>query len=112
MQSNIPYNNSDDTKYNFKKKKQKVYINIVDTVKYDGKSDSDPLGMYTGVPVDPFDVPEQDADDLQDGKEVLTQECFGGESPLTTCHFGGFRYAAKMTDLQSGCPDCRPNGVG
>ena len=62
--SNTPYNNSDDSKYNFKKKKRKVYLNIVDGISYDGKSDTDPLGMYTGVPEDEYDMPVQDADDL------------------------------------------------
>ncbi|MBE6680830.1 MAG: hypothetical protein E7600_00910 [Ruminococcaceae bacterium] len=61
---NTPYNNSEDTKYSFKKKKQKVYVNIIDGINYDGKSNTDPLGMYTGVPEDPFDTPVQDADDL------------------------------------------------
>lgn len=61
---NTPYNNSEDTKYNFKKKKRKVYVNIIDGSGYNGKSDTDPLGMYTGVPEDPFDTPVQDADDL------------------------------------------------
>jgi len=27
-------------------------------------SDTDPLGMWTGVPEDPFETPVQDADDL------------------------------------------------
>lgn len=27
-------------------------------------SNADPLGMYTGVPAQPWDQPEQDADDL------------------------------------------------
>lgn len=29
-----------------------------------GPSKTDPLGMYTGVPLDKDEVPEQDADDL------------------------------------------------
>ncbi len=63
--SDTPYHNHvDDGKYSFKKKKQKVYLNIIDGSGYQGKSDSDPLGMYTGVPEDPFEVPEQDPDDL------------------------------------------------
>ena len=64
MPYNTPYNNSDDTKYNFKKKKRKVYLNIVDTINYDGKSATDPLGMYTGVPENEYEMPVQDADDL------------------------------------------------
>ena len=61
-----PYHNEigDSDKYSFKKKKQKVYLNIVDSIRYDGKSDTDPLGMYTGVPEDPYEKPIQDADDL------------------------------------------------
>ena len=56
----VPFSNTmNDTIYNFKKKKQKVYLNIVD-----GKSFTDPLGMYTGVPMDEYDEPIQDADDL------------------------------------------------
>ncbi|MBQ7399999.1 MAG: hypothetical protein IJZ20_01040 [Clostridia bacterium] len=64
--SDTPYHNNvgDGDKYSFKKKKQKVYINIVDGIKYDGKSDTDPLGMYTGVPENEYDIPVQDADDL------------------------------------------------
>lgn len=62
--SNTPYNNSEDSKYNFKKKKRKVYVNIIDGVNYDGKSKTDPLGMYTGVPENEYDIPVQDADDL------------------------------------------------
>ena len=62
--SNTPYNNHEESKYDFKKKKRKVYLNIVDGISYDGKSDTDPLGMYTGVPEDPYDEPVQDADDL------------------------------------------------
>lgn len=27
-------------------------------------SDTDPLGMYTGVPEEPYEIPVQDADDL------------------------------------------------
>ena len=62
--SDTPYHNSDGDKYSFKKKTKKVYVNIVDGIKYDGKSDTDPLGMYTGVPADEYDTPVQDADDL------------------------------------------------
>ena len=62
--NNVPYSNAEDSKYNFKKKKRKVYLNIVDDVNYDGKSKTDPLGMYTGVPEDENDMPVQDADDL------------------------------------------------
>ena len=62
--NNTPYNNSQDTKYNFTKKKRKVYLNIIDGINCDGKSQTDPLGMYTGVPMDDDDVPVQDADDL------------------------------------------------
>lgn len=29
-----------------------------------GTAMTDPFGSYTGVPVNPFEVPEQDADDL------------------------------------------------
>ena len=64
MPYNTPYNNSEDSKYNFKKKKRKVYLNIIDGINYDGKSQTDPLGMYTGVPMDDDDMPVQDADDL------------------------------------------------
>lgn len=64
MPYNTPYNNSEDSKYNFKKKKRKVYLNIIDGINYDGKSQTDPLGMYTGVPMDDDDIPVQDADDL------------------------------------------------
>ena len=28
------------------------------------QSKNDPLGAYTGVPENPFDMPQQDADDL------------------------------------------------
>lgn len=64
--SKVPYYgvSSDGDRYSFKKKKQKVYLNIIDGVKYDGVSETDPLGMYTGVPQDPNDEPVQDADDL------------------------------------------------
>lgn len=62
--NNTPYNNSQDSKYSFRKKKQKVYLNIIDGIEYDGKSPTDPLGMYTGVPEDPYEEPVQDADDL------------------------------------------------
>ena len=63
--SKVPYyGNADGTRYSFKKKKQKVYLNIIDGVEYDGVSGTDPLGMYTGVPQDPNDEPVQDADDL------------------------------------------------
>ena len=62
--NNTPYNNSDDSKYNFTKKKRKVYLNIVDGINYDGKSQTDPLGMYTGVPMEEGEMPIQDADDL------------------------------------------------
>ena len=62
--SNTPYNNSEDSKYSFKKKKRKVYLNIIDGINYDGKSDTDPLGMYTGVPMEDGEMPIQDADDL------------------------------------------------
>jgi hypothetical protein len=64
MQYNTPYNNSEDSKYNFKKKKRKVYLNIIDGISYDGKSQTDPLGMYTGVPMEDGEIPVQDADDL------------------------------------------------
>ena len=62
--SNTPYNNSEDSKYNFKKKTRKVYLNIVDGINYDGKSETDPLGMYTGVPMEDGEMPIQDEDDL------------------------------------------------
>ena len=64
--SDTPYSNHayDGGKYNFKKKKQKVYLNIIDSSGYDGVSFTDPLGMYTGVPEDPYEEPVQDADDL------------------------------------------------
>ena len=62
--SNTPYNNSKDSEYNFKKKKRKVYLNIIDGINYDGKSQTDPLGMYTGVPMEDGEMPVQDADDL------------------------------------------------
>lgn len=64
--ADTPYNNhiSDGGKYNFKKKKQKVYLNIIDSDTYEGFSQTDPLGMYTGVPEDPYEEPVQDADDL------------------------------------------------
>ncbi len=63
---NVPYHNSssDGDKYSFKKKKQKVYLNIIDGSEYDGISKADPLGMYTGVPENPYEEPVQDADDL------------------------------------------------
>jgi len=63
---NVPYSNStsDGDKYSFRKKKQKVYLNIIDGVEYDGFSKTDPLGMYTGVPENPYEEPVQDADDL------------------------------------------------
>ena len=64
MPYNTPYNNSEDSKYNFKKKKRKVYLNIIDGTSYDGKSMTDPLGMYTGVPMEDGEMPVQDADDL------------------------------------------------
>lgn len=62
----VPYYNGsfDADKYSFKKKKQKVYLNIIDNSEYDGASKTDPLGMYTGVPENPYDEPVQDADDL------------------------------------------------
>ena len=62
--NNTPYSNMQDSKFDFKKKKRKVYINIIDGVGYDGTSKTDPLGMYTGVPENPYDEPVQDADDL------------------------------------------------
>ena len=62
--SNTPYNNSKDSEYNFKKKKRKVYLNIIDGINYDGKSQTDPLGMYTGVPMEDGEMPVQDVDDL------------------------------------------------
>ncbi|MGI6004664.1 MAG: hypothetical protein ACOX88_04530 [Christensenellales bacterium] len=31
---------------------------------FDEFTDTDPLGSYTGVPEDPYDMPTQDADDL------------------------------------------------
>ena len=80
--SNTPYHNSmsDGGKYRVKKRKQKVYLNIIDRDRgyeddtdygyaydnavYDGVSKSDPFGMYTGVPENPYDTPVQDADDL------------------------------------------------
>lgn len=62
--NNTPYDNSEDSKYSFKKKKRKVYLNIIDSSGYNGQSKSDPLGMYTGVPENPYEEPIQDADDL------------------------------------------------
>ncbi len=66
--SNTPYHNNagDGDKYTFKKRKQKIYLNIIDAPHggYDGQSFTDPLGMYTGVPENPYEEPVQDADDL------------------------------------------------
>lgn len=67
--SNIPYYNNvnDKAKYDFKKHKRKVFLNIIDDksgATYNGKSFTDPLGMYTGVPEDPHEKPVQDVDDL------------------------------------------------
>ena len=62
--NNTPYDNSKDSKYSFTKKKRKVYLNIIDGINYDGKSQTDPLGMYTGVPMEDGEIPVQDADDL------------------------------------------------
>ena len=61
-----PYLNNvgNGDKYNFKKRKQKVYLNIVDGAGFDGTIKTDPLGMYTGVPENPYEQPIQDADDL------------------------------------------------
>lgn len=33
-------------------------------IENDSSIDTDPLGMYTGVPRDPYEKPVQDADDL------------------------------------------------
>lgn len=38
--------------------------NVVNAVTDTHASKTDPLGMYTGMPEDPNDVPVQDADDL------------------------------------------------
>ena len=68
--NNTPYHNhnnmGDGDKYTFKKRKQKIYLNIIDSPHsgYDGQSFTDPLGMYTGVPENPYEEPVQDADDL------------------------------------------------
>ncbi len=62
--NNTPYNGTPDSKFDFKKKKRKVYLNVIDGSGYDGISPADPLGMYTGVPENPYDEPVQDADDL------------------------------------------------
>ena len=58
---NVPYfeNRNGNEKYNFTKKTRKVYLNIIDSA-----SVFDPLGMYTGVPENPNEMPTQDADDL------------------------------------------------
>ena len=65
QKTNTPYfnDNQHENKYNFKKSKKKIYLNIVDSLD-NSPSDTDPLGMYTGVPQDKYDVPIQDADDL------------------------------------------------
>ncbi len=58
---NVPYSNENDTRetYKVKKRKQKILLNIVDA-----PSPADPLGMYTGIPENPYEEPVQDADDL------------------------------------------------
>ena len=46
-----------NTKRQSSKKERTTIENVV-------RIETDPLGMYTGVPKDPADVPVQDADDL------------------------------------------------
>ena len=43
-------------------KKEKQPLSEVGRIMHN--CDSDPLGMYTGNPEDPYEVPVQDADDL------------------------------------------------
>ncbi len=38
--------------------------NMVSAVTDTHPSKTDPLGMYTGMPKDPYDIPVQDVDDL------------------------------------------------
>lgn len=59
--TNVPYFGEKDGKesYKVKKRKRKVILNIVDP-----PSKTDPLGMYTGVPENPYEEPVQDVDDL------------------------------------------------
>lgn len=43
---------------------KKTIPNIVEDMSKNPPSQTDPLGMYTGVPSEPDEVPVQDADDL------------------------------------------------
>ena len=45
-------------------KKKKQVMDKVDDVMNKAPSKTDPLGSYTGMPVNPHEVPVQDADDL------------------------------------------------
>ena len=60
---------TDNEKFKCKKKTRHIRLNIIDS-KIGANSPEwtastcDPLGSYTGIPENKFDVPVQDADDL------------------------------------------------
>ena len=37
---------------------------VVESIAHPHPSKSDPTGSYTGIPVNPHEIPQQDADDL------------------------------------------------
>ena len=64
-----PKDNNDSGKYKCKKKKCHIRLNIIDSQVGQNSAEwtastCDPLGSYTGIPENKFDVPVQDADDL------------------------------------------------
>ena len=47
-----------------KRKRRERASTVVESIVHQPASDTDPQGSWTGVPLDPFEEPVQDADDL------------------------------------------------